>query len=237
VCALFLDEIAERRRRGGEGREDMLSLLMDARYEDGTALDDGELVDELRTLIVGGHETTTTALVWAMFHLHRPGAQQALATLREELAPREGAAPADALGQLPYLGAVCSEALRLHPVVPIVPRRAVRPFSLRGHTVRPGQNVSVVTTLLHVHPEVWSEPERFQPERFVSKKYTPFEYAPFGGGVRRCIGAAFGTYQMRIVLGSVIGAVRLASQQARAPRRVLSSITMGPGGPVTLRVL
>ena len=237
VCALFLDEIAERRRRGGEGREDMLSLLMDARYEDGTALDDGELVDELRTLIVGGHETTTTALVWALFHLHRPGAQQALATLRDELAPREGAAPADALGQLPYLGAVCSEALRLHPVVPIVPRRAVRPFSLRGHAVRPGQSVSVVTTLLHVHPEVWSEPARFQPERFVSKKYTPFEYAPFGGGVRRCIGAAFGAYQMRIVLGTVIGAMRLASQQARAPRRVLSSITMGPGGPVTLRVL
>jgi cytochrome P450 len=235
VCALFLDEIAERRRRGTEGREDMLTLLMEARYEDGTALDDRELVDELRTLIVGGHETTTTALVWALFHLHR--SPEALSALRTELAPLGASPPADALAELPYLGAVCSEALRLHPVVPIVPRRAVRPLSLRGHEVRPGQNVSLATTLLHMNRDVFPEPERFLPERFLSKKYSPFEYAPFGGGVRRCIGAAFGAYQMRIVLGTILAWARFASHRDRAPRRVLSSITMGPGGPIKLRVL
>ena len=137
VCALFLEEIRERRRRGGEGREDMLSLLMEARYEDGTALDDGELVDELRTLIVGGHETTTTALVWSLFHLHRlapgtTGTPPALATLRDELATLAEPVATEALGQLPYLGAVCNEALRLHPVVPIVPRRAVAPVLPAG---------------------------------------------------------------------------------------------------------
>ncbi len=235
VGALFLDEIAERRRRGGAGREDMLSLLMDARYEDGTALADGELVDELRTLIVAGHETTSTALAWALFHLHRSPA--ALASLRAELDALGDSPSIDALAQLPYLGAVCSEALRMHPVVPIVPRRAVAPFSLRGHAVRPGQSVAVVTTLLHTRPDVWPDPGRFLPERFASRKYTPFEYAPFGGGARRCIGAAFGAYQMRIVLGTVLGATRLAPHEQRPPRRMLSSITMGPSGPVTLRVL
>ncbi len=242
VCALFLEEIRERRRVGTEGRDDMLSMLMDARYEDGSALDDGEMVDELRTLIVGGHETTTTALVWALFHLHRAapggaGDPPALAALRDELASLQGPISLETLGQLPYLGAVCSESLRLHPVVPIVPRRAVAPFSLRGHAVRPGQSVAVATTLLHTNPEVWPEPERFLPERFLSRKFTPFEYAPFGGGARRCIGAAFGGYQMRIVLATVLASARFAPHRDRTPPRVLSSITMGPRGPVKLRVV
>jgi cytochrome P450 len=235
VSALFLEEIAERRRRGSDGQEDMLSLLMSARYEDGTALGDDELVDELRTLIVAGHDTTTTSLAWALFHVHR--SPTALAALRDELALLKAPPPLDALGQLPYLGAVCSEALRLHPVVPIVPRCAVRPFSLRGIEVQAGQNVSVATTLLHVRPDVWPEPAQFLPERFLSRKYTPFEYAPFGGGARRCIGAAFGAYQMRIVLGTLVASVRFAAHQQRPPPRVLSSITMGPRGPVKLRVL
>src|SRR6185312_8427383 len=126
VCALFAEEIRERRRTGTEGREDILSLLMDARYDDGSALSDAELVDELRTVIVGGHDTTTTALVWAFLHLHRT--PSALAALRAELAPLGPDPGADALDKLPYVGAACNEALRLHPVVPIVPRRAVRPF-------------------------------------------------------------------------------------------------------------
>ena len=233
VCDLFADEIAARRRAGTEGREDILSLLMDARDESGAGLTDGELVDELRTLIVGGHDTTTTALVWALFHAHRSPA--ALASLRDELAPH-GTDPApEVLAQLPYLGAVCSEALRMHPVVPIVPRRALKGFSLRGLPITPGENVAVAITLLHHHPEIWPEPSRFAPERFLSRKYTPFEYAPFGGGVRRCIGAAFGAYQMRIVLGTVLASARFAMHPGPAPRRVLMNITMGPRSEVRLR--
>jgi cytochrome P450 len=234
VRALFLDEIRERRRRGTDGQEDILSLLMDARYEDGGGLGEEELIDELRTLIVGGHDTTTTALVWAFFHLHRSSA--ALASLRAELAPLGPDPAAEALEKLPYLGAVCSEALRMHPVVPIVPRRALRPLTFRGHAVAPGQSVSVATTLLHTHESVWSDPHRFSPERFLARKYTPFEYAPFGGGVRRCIGAAFGAYQMRIVLGTILARVRLEPQVGRVPPRVLMNITMGPRGDVKLKV-
>lgn len=235
VSDLFREEIAARRRRGIEGQEDILSLLMSARYDDGSALDDRELVDELRTLIVAGHDTTTTALTWALFHLYR--SPEALAALRTELDAKGPQPSIDELGQLPYLGAVCSEALRLHPVVPIVPRRAVRPFSLRGLPVQPGQSVSVATTLLHTRPDVWPEPARFLPERFLSRKYSPFEYAPFGGGQRRCIGAAFGAYQMRIVLGTVVSTARFALHRQPTPARVLSSITMGPRGPVKLRLL
>ena len=234
VRDLFLEEIHARRAGGTAGREDILSLLVDARYEDGSALADDELVDELRTLIVGGHDTTTTALVWAFFHLHR--APRALDALRAELAPLGTDPSAEALEKLPYLGAVCNEALRLHPVVPIVPRRALRAFTFRGHAVLPGQHVSLATTLLHTRPDVWEDPERFAPERFLAKKYTPFEFAPFGGGPRRCIGAAFGAYQMRIVLGAILARVRFEPHAGAVPARVLMNITMAPRGAVKLRV-
>jgi cytochrome P450 len=234
VRTLFTEEIRARRERGIEGLEDILSLLMSARYDDGSALGDEELVDELRTLIVGGHDTTTTALVWALVHLHRT--PSALDALRAELAPLGREPSPEVLEKLPYLGAVCNEALRLHPVVPIVPRRAVRPLTFRGHPVAPGQSVCLATTLLHTHPDTWSDPHRFVPERFLSKKYTPFEYAPFGGGVRRCIGAAFGAYQMRIVLGTILSRVRFEPHEGSVPSRVLMNITMGPRGAVRLRV-
>jgi cytochrome P450 len=234
VCAIFADEIRARRARGTEGREDILSLLMDARYDDGSALSDAELTDELRTLIVGGHDTTTTALVWALVHLHRSPA--ALHALRAELLSLGPDASPDAIDKLPYLGAVCSEALRLHPVVPIVPRRALRRLTFRGHAIAPGQSVAVATTLLHTRADVWTDPLRFRPERFLEKKYTPFEYAPFGGGVRRCIGAAFGAYQMRIVLGTVLAHTRFLPHAGKVPARVLMNITMAPRGAVTLRV-
>jgi cytochrome P450 len=234
VCELFVDEIRRRRRRGTEGLEDILSLLMDARYEDGGTLSEQELVDELRTLIVGGHDTTTTALVWALVHLHRSPA--ALEAVRAELAPIGQNPGVDTLEKLVYLGAVCNEALRLHPVVPIVPRRALRPLTFRGHAIAPGQSIAVATTLLHTHPEVWRDPFRFSPERFLARKYTPFEFAPFGGGVRRCIGAAFGAYQMRVVLGTILGRVRFEAHEGAVPPRVLMNITMGPRGAVKLRV-
>ncbi len=234
ICALCLDEIAERRRATRADRIDLLSLLMDARYDDGTALTDSELVDELRTLIVAGHDTTTTALAWALFHVHRD--PSVLARLRAEIASLGPTPTPEALNELPYLGAVCSESLRLHPVVPIVPRRIRRAMTFRGQPVSPGQSVAVATTLLHMHPETWSAPQRFSPDRFLTRKYTPFEYAPFGGGLRRCIGAAFGAYQMRVVLGTLLGATSLTLVNRRTPARVLMNITMGPREAIELDV-
>jgi cytochrome P450 len=235
VCSLFRQEIAARRRAGTQGREDILSLLMDARYDDGSALSEDDLVDELRTLIVGGHDTTTTALAWTLFHLHR--SPSALATLRTELSALGDCSAPEQLAEQPYLGAACNEALRLHPIVPVIPRRCVRPFSVRGVDLSPGQNVAVATTLLHTHRETWREPARFAPERFLERQYGPFEYAPFGGGARRCIGAAFGGYQMRIVVGTILTSLRLEARPARTPARALKNITMAPRAPISMRVV
>jgi cytochrome P450 len=113
----------------------------------------------------------------------------------------------------------------------------LQPFSLRGVAVTPGQNVAVATTLLHTNSEVWSEPSRFDPARFLTRQYGPFEYAPFGGGVRRCIGAAFGAYQMRIVVGTILASLRLETRPARTPARALKNITMAPRAPIHLRVV
>jgi cytochrome P450 len=234
VCELFRSETVERRRVGTAGRKDILSLLIDARYEDGAALNEGELVDELRQLIVGGQDTLTTALVWGMFHLHRSPA--AIERLRAELAPLGPVPSPEALAQLPYLGAVCDETLRMYPIVPLIPRRAARPLSFRGHPVVPGQNILLATHLLHTNPDIWSEPHRFSPERFLAKKYSPFEYAPFGGGARRCLGAAFSVYQMRIVLGTIIASTRFAPHEGPVPARIVMSIVMAPRGVVKLTV-
>ncbi len=237
ICALFLAEIGERRRESRTDRVDILSLLMAARYDDGGGLSDAELVDELRTLVVGGHDTTTTALSWALFHVHRdPAVLERLRAEVRALRDSPGGLTPEALAELPFLGAVCNESLRLHPVVPIVPRRARRALTFRGQPVSVGQNVAVATTLLHTNPEVWGDAHRFDPDRFLGRKYSPFEYAPFGGGARRCIGAAFGSFQMRVVLGSLVDAMPLTLVNRKSPARVLMNITMGPREAIELDV-
>jgi cytochrome P450 len=226
---LLTEEIVRRRRAAGED-DDILSLLLAARYDDGTTLSDDDLLDELRTLLVAGHETTSTSLAWALFHLHRePGIRD---RLDDELRPMGDQPAPDAMAQLPYLGAICHEALRLHPVVPIVLRRVAGSISVVGVDVHAGDTVGVAVSLLHANREIWPEPERFIPERFLDRKYSPFEYAPFGGGHRRCIGAAFAAYEMRIVLGTVMAHARLAlaerDRRRPLPTAVPKSITLGP---------
>jgi cytochrome P450 len=232
--AMLHAEIAERRGEGAGAREDVLSLLLEARYDDGTALSPAELVDELSTLLVAGHETTATALVWALAYVHRDA--RVLASVTDEARALGAAIDPTRAAELPYVGAVCSEALRVHPVVPIAIRRVVQPFRLRGADVPAGGTVAVATTLLHTHPELWPEPSRFRPERFLERKFSPFEYAPFGGGARRCLGAAFATYEMKIVLATIFARARLAAEtHAPLARPVLHNITMGPSSALALK--
>ena len=232
AVALLHDEIRHRRENPDDGRDDILSLLVRARYDDGTLLTDDELVDEARTLIVAGHDTTMTALVWAArYTLASPST---MASLRAELAPHGSKPSAAVLADLPYLGAVCNESLRLHPVVPIVPRLAVKPFTFRGHAIEAGKAVALATTLLHRHEPEWSEPNAWQPERFLKEKYGPFVFAPFGGGARRCIGASFGAYQMRMVLGTFFATAHYEPIVEPPPRRTLGGITMGPAAAISV---
>lgn len=234
----LIDDEVTRRRADGGGGEDLLALMLSTRYEDGTAITATDLREQLRTLLVAGHETTATALVWALYRLHREPA--ALARLLDELSSA-GTDPDPAeLMKLPYLDAVCQETLRLHPPVPIVLRRLTGDFTLRGTPLAAGDTMGISVHLLHTDPAVWPEPRRFRPERFLERRYGPFEFAPFGGGHRRCVGAALADYELRIVLATVLTSVRLrlAPRFAHgpAPLSVPHTITVGPRTAITFDV-
>jgi len=224
--ALLSEELAT--RRGHEaGHTDILSLLLAARDEDGQPMTDAGLKDELRTLLIAGHETTALGMAWALHHLHHE--PQTLQRLLEELAPLGPQPEPEALMKLPYLGAVCDEALRLHPIVIVVGRRTLAPFTLRGRELPVGTPIMASIWLAHRDPATYPDPERFRPERFLERKFSPFEYLPFGGGARRCIGAAFALYEMRVVLGTLLASHRFSLVPDRAPERpVRRNVTFGP---------
>lgn len=230
--AMLNEELASR-RASGEERADILSLLLSARDEAGQPMTDVEVKDELRTMLFAGHETTATGLAWALYFLHRT--PEALQRLREELAPLGPEPEPEALARLPWLSAVCDESLRVHPVVHLVTRRLRRPFTLRGYELPEGMGLMVAITRIHADPELYPEPERFRPERFLERKYSPFEYLPFGGGARRCLGAAFALYEMKVVLGTLLAAHRFESASDVPVRPKRRNVTMGPERDVELR--
>lgn len=225
----LLGEEIDARRGAIDARQDILSMMLRARYDDGAAMSTAELTDQLRTLLFAGHETTAVALAWAFYWLHRE--PEALARLRDEL-DALGPEPApEALASLPYLEAVCQETLRMHPPVVDVARVPRRPFDLVGYTIPAGEGVCPSPLLLHMREDLYPEPERFRPSRFLDRKLSPFDYIPFGGGARRCLGAAFAMYEMKVVLGTVLRAhrLRLARPASHAPvQHVRRGITLGP---------
>ncbi|MFE3191478.1 cytochrome P450 [Nocardia sp. NPDC059240] len=229
-------EVARRRVDGGG--DDLLALLLSARYEDGGVITALDLREQLRTLLVAGHETTATALVWALYRLHREPAT--LDRLLDELASAGSDPDPLSLMQLPYLDAVCQETLRLHPPVPIVLRRLTGDFTLRGVPLVAGDTMGISVQLLHTDPAVWPQPRRFRPERFLERRYSPFEFAPFGGGHRRCVGATLADYELRIVLATVLTGVRLrlAPHFTRfgAPLSVPHTIAVGPRAAIRFDV-
>ncbi|MET9489092.1 cytochrome P450 [Nocardia sp. NPDC006630] len=235
-------EVARRRAMDSGGAvagQDLLGMLLDARYEDGSAMTDADLREQLRTLLVAGHETTATVLVWALYRLHR--SPETLARLRAELAAAGPDLDPIEVAKLPYLDAVCQETLRLHPPVPIVLRRLTGDFVFRGTALVAGDTMGLSVQLLHTDPEVWSEPQRFHPERFLERRYGPFEFAPFGGGHRRCVGASLADFELRIVLATVLGAVRLRLSprfaRGRVPWTVPHNIATGPHAAITFETL
>jgi cytochrome P450 family 110 len=221
---VLLDQI-RRRRQAGTG-EDILSVLLSLRYEDGGSMSDEDLLDELRTMLVAGHETAATALAWALGYVH--------ADRRVRLRLLDALADSPDLAGCAYLDAVCSESMRRHPVVPIVLRRTTVPFQFRGADIPQGANVGIALTLLHTRPDVWSHPHAFHPEHFLERTYSPFQYAPFGGGARRCAGAAFARFEMRTLLGTLLRRGRFVGL-GPLPRPTTQSITMSPAGPIMLR--
>jgi cytochrome P450 len=237
--ALISAEIAERRTGAAASSADVLSMLLTARHDDGSAISDADLRDQLRTLLVAGHETTATSLVWALYRLHRnPGT---LARLRAELADAgPDCDPAD-LARLPYLDAVCQETLRLHPPVPIVLRRLTGALTFRGIGLHAQDTMGIAVPLLHSDPAVWTDPSRFRPERFLERRYGPAEFAPYGGGHRRCLGSTLADYELRITLATVLLHAKLALtrhySRGRIPLSVPHNIATGPRAGITFIVM
>jgi cytochrome P450 len=233
--ALTYDAIARRRARGGDdGGDDVLGLMLSARYDDGSAMSDREIRDQLLTLVFAGHETSGIALAWAVNWIERtPSVRDRLGA--ELAALGDDPAPA-ALAAAPYLEAVCLETLRLYPVVGEVIRLLRAPLTLATWTIPSGVPVSSCIALVHARPDLYPEPEAFRPERFLERKFAPHEYLPFGGGARRCIGAAFGLYEMKVVLGTLLARHRFTLVRAERERPVMRNLAMGPQAKVRVTV-
>jgi cytochrome P450 family 135 len=216
VDRLLYEEISARRGASDLAeRDDILSLLLQARHEDGREMTDSELRDELMTLLVAGHETTATALSWSGELLARhPGE---LARLETDVAA----------GRDEYLDAVIKETLRLRPVIALVLRKLVEPMEIGGHLLPAGVSVAPSIYLVHRHPEIYPEPERFRPERFIEQPAGTYTWIPFGGGVRRCLGASFAEFEMAVVLRELVSRRRLRPA-GPAEHSVRSTITNVP---------
>ena len=236
IDELLYAEMARRRAEGTAGRTDILSLLLDARHEDGQPMTDHELRDEMFTLLMAGHETTATSLAWAFYHLLRH--PDVVARLRDELHTVLGDGPMEPqhVGRLEYLDAVLKETQRLTPVVGITARVLAAPARIGGRELPAGVVVSPAIYLVHRRPDTWPEPERFRPERFVGVRPSPFTFFPFGGGVRRCLGAAFATYEMKVVLSEVVRRADLRIAPGYRMRTVQRAVTHAPsaGMPVVM---
>ena len=217
VDRLLLEEIASRRQAEDLAeRDDILSLLLQATHEDGRPMSDRELRDELMTLLVAGHETTATALSWAIELLARHPAE--LERLEADVAGADGA----------YLDAVIKETLRLRPVVALVLRKLVEPMEIGGRLLPAGVSVAPSIYLVHRNPDVYPEPARFRPERFLEQPAGTYTWIPFGGGVRRCLGGAFAEFEMSVVLRELVTRRSLRPAGDTPEHSVRSTITNVP---------
>ncbi len=214
---LLAEEIAERRADPNLAeREDILSMLVSAEFDDGTKMSDRELRDQLMTLLLAGHETTATALAWTFdLLLHTP------ATLDRLLAELE-------TDETDYLDAVIDESLRVRPVVPMTGRLLRQDANLGGYDLADGTVVFAAIYMIHTNPEVYPDPYAFKPERFLEDGPETYSWIPFGGGTRRCIGAAFAELELQIVLREVLRSVRLEPADPRPQRMVRRNVTLTP---------
>lgn len=211
--------IAERRTHDDlEERDDVLSMLLLARHEDGSPMDGTELRDELVTLLVAGHETTATALAWALERLTRH--PEALERLTEEVR-------ADAGDE--YVDGVIRETLRLRPVIPFVGRKLSEPQTIGGWDIPAGARVAPSIHLMHRREDVYPQAAAFRPERWLGVRPNPYTFLPFGGGVRRCLGAAFAETEMRAVLAAIVRGVRVEAVRPESEKVGRRVITLVPG--------
>ena len=222
---LIYEEIAARRAAPDAAeRDDVLSLLLQAKHDDGSPMSDRELRDELVTVVGAGHETTATALAWALERLLRT--PRVLDRLR---------ASVDA-GDDDYLDATVQETLRARPVIVDVARKLTAPAEIGGYLVPAGTIVLPAIAALHHREDLYPQPGEFRPERFLDGKTDHYAWIPFGGGVRRCAGAAFAQYEMRVVLRAILERTELSAPDPRPEPVRPRNITLAPGKGCRVRL-
>jgi cytochrome P450 len=224
--AFIYEEIALRRAEvEHEERDDVLSLLLGARDEEDRAMSDRELRDEMVTVLGAGHETTATGLAWAVERLvHNPGV---LTKLRRSLAA----------GEEEYLAATVRETLRARPVIVDVGRKLTAPATIGGHELRPGTFVLAAIAALHYREDSFPAPDEFRPERFLDGKPDNYAWIPFGGGIRRCIGAAFAEYEMRTILREFVERAELRPAAPKPEKVKIRNITLVPAKGARVRLI
>ena len=228
---LLSAEIADRRRDPDlDSRHDALSMLIRAEAQRENRMTDNELRDQLMTLLVAGHDTTATGLSWALERLTRhPG------ILAKAVQAAVASAAGDPSGD-EYLDAVAKETLRVRPVVFDVGRVLTKPVDLAGYRLPAGVMVAPAVGLVHSTRALYPEPHEFDPSRMHGDAFVPASWMPFGGGVRRCLGAAFAMTEMRIVLREVLLRTELATTDRRGERQKVKHVILVPGKGGLIRV-
>jgi cytochrome P450 family 135 len=211
----LLEEVDRRRREGENGRKDIVSILIDARYEDGSPMSERDLRDELITLLTDG--PTSSSLAWVFERLLRH--PEKLRRLQEEVLAGE---------EDTYMDAVVTETLRLCPPVPVVVRRLLKPLQLGGYSLPAGTTVAPCVYLIHHNEEIYPNPRQFRPERFLEQPPGTYSWIPFGGGTRRCLAASYAEMEMKRVLRTVLSEVDLRPVDSDSERARRSAISFSP---------
>jgi cytochrome P450 len=230
--------VRQRHGRTEDAPANLLSLLMNARDDDGSAMTDEQVRDEVMTFLLAGHETTALALCWALYLLSRePAAER---KLHDEL-DRVLGSRLPAISDLPllvYCENVMKETMRLYPPAWSVARTAIEDFELEGYRIPGGSNVVMSQWIMHRDARYFPDPERFDPDRWETaacRNLPKFAYFPFGGGPRQCIGSSFAMTEAVLLLACFARKFRLVSVDASSVQPV-PSLTLRPKGTIAMRI-
>lgn len=235
IDTLIYKSIAHAKKAHLDERYDVLTMLAHATDQEGIGFTDKELRDEVVTLLIAGHETVAAAMSWALYYIHRhPEVKEKLIAEIESLGENPDS---NSIYKLPYLTAVCDETLRLRPsLIVAFTRMPKEKFSLDKFEFEPRTNLMPCIYLTHHRPSIFPAPREFRPERFLERQYSPYEYFPFGGSNRRCIGAAYAQYEMKIVLATILRNWKIARKNLTSVNARRRGITITPPDSFKLEV-
>jgi cytochrome P450 len=236
IHQLLYAEVKERREQADSSRTDILSELVFARDEAGEFMTNEEVRDLLLSPLFAAQDASAVAITWLLYWIHRQSAVRD--QLLKELDSLGDSPDPMSIIQLPYLNAVCQEALRIYPTQLFTfPRRVESPIELMGYELNPGTLLLGCIYLTHQREDLYSQPKQFQPERFLERQYSPYEFLPFGGGARGCIGATFALFEMKLVLATILSRYQLALTRKQPEQPKFEGLMCYPASGVKMAML